>query len=113
MSPSQRLAAPRRLVSAAPGLDTPVRTIMRAGVISVPDDASVRDVQRALVAHRVHAVLVVDARTGEAVGWGTTLGVLEHLLGRGCSRLLIRRHEDAPPDGVVTEMDLVRLATPE
>jgi CBS domain-containing protein len=120
---------------------------MRAGVISVPDDASVRDVQRALVAHRVHAVLVVDARTRDAVGWATTRGVLEHMLGTdaslapaalavtepaegippsataeealrrmletGCSRLLIRRHSDAPPDGVVSEMDLARLASPE
>jgi hypothetical protein len=35
------------------------------------------------------------------------------MLETGCSRLLIRRHSVAPPDGVVSEMDLVRLATPD
>jgi CBS domain-containing protein len=126
-------------------LQQPVRSIMRAGVVSVPDDASVRSVQRALVGHRLHAVLVVDACTAQPIGWATATGVLEHLLGAdaslmpaavavtdaaesispsataeealrlmlatGCARLLVRRHPGAPAEGVVSEMDVVRLGT--
>jgi CBS domain-containing protein len=113
--------------------------------VSVPDDASVRSVQRALVGHRVHAVLVVSAHSAEPVGWATATGVLEHMLGTdtalmpaalavtepaesispsataeealrlmlatGCARLLVRRHPGAPAEGVVSEMDVVRLGT--
>jgi CBS domain-containing protein len=145
-SPAERLAASLSMHGgSARWLDAHVRSIMRAGVISVPSDASVRQVQRALVAHHVHAVLVVDAQTGEPVGWATALGVLEHMLadtslvpaavavtepaesiepaataedalrrmlGTGCRRLLVRRHAVSPPEGVVSEMDLVELATP-
>jgi CBS domain-containing protein len=126
-------------------LDAHVRTIMRAGVISVPSDASIRQVQRALVSHRVHAVLVLDAQTGGPAGWATPRGVLEHMLAdtalmpayaavtepaesiepaasaedalrrmlaTGCSRLLVRRDAVSPPEGVVSEMDLVELAAP-
>ena len=60
-------------------LEVPVRSIMRAGVISVPDDASVRQVQRALVDHRVHAVLVVGASTRRPTGWATPRGVLDQI----------------------------------
>ncbi len=123
-------------------LDSHVRSIMRAGVIAVPEDASVRQVQRALVEHRVHAILVVRARSGDPVGWATTRGVLERALGdaallpaalavtepvetispgataedalrmmveRGAARLLVCRKPGAPPEGVLTDMDLVRL----
>jgi CBS domain-containing protein len=142
-SRAEHMATPSRARSSA--LDTHVSSIMRAGVISVPGDASVRQVQRALVAHRVHAVLVVDVQTGEPIGWATAGGVLEHMLSdpallpavvavtqpaesiapsatagdalrrileTGCPRLLVRRHPTSPPEGVVSEMDLVELATP-
>src|SRR5262245_54806501 len=69
---------PRRSVRAMPShiptasrLDTPVAAIMRPGVITVADDASLRQVQRAIASHRVHAVLVADERTGRALGWVT------------------------------------------
>lgn len=143
-SPIEHLAAPHRARGAAV-LDTHVRSIMRAGVISVPSDASVRQVQRALVAHRVHAVLVLDAKTRVPVGWATVGGVLEHMLGdapltpavvavteeaysiapgataeealrrlveTGSHRLLVRHHPASPPEGVLSEMDLVELCTP-
>lgn len=125
-------------------LDSHVRSIMRAGVISVPGDASVRQVQRAIVEHGVHAVLVVNVRTSEPLGWATTRGVLEGSLGdaallpasgavtervetiapnataedalrrmveRGAARLLVCRHPGAPPEGVITDMDLIRVTT--
>ena len=79
-SPVNHLAVPAPASGTSTSLDTHVRAIMRAGVISVPDDASVRQVQRALVAHGVHAVLVVSVQTGEPIGWATTRGVLEHAL---------------------------------
>ena len=44
--------------------DTPVRAIMRPGVISIPEDASLRQAMRAMAAHAVHAVLIVGARDG-------------------------------------------------
>ena len=124
-------------------LDSHVRTIMRAGVILVPEDASVRQVQRALIEHGVHAILVVGTQTGLPVGWATTRGVLERALGdaallpavlavtepvetiqpnataedalrqmveRGAARLLVCRKPGAPPEGVLTDTDLIRLS---
>ena len=144
-SPAEHLSVPSPAAGASTSLDTQVRSIMRAGVISVPEDASVRQVQRALVAHRVHAVLVVSVRAGEPIGWATTRGVLERALEdpslvpaalavsepvetiapsatgeealrrmveTGCARLLVRRHPESPPEGVLSDMDLVRLTTP-
>ena len=57
-------------------LATPVRDIMRPGVIVLSDDASVVQAQRALLAHNVHAVLVVEDATGRPMGWVTTRGLL-------------------------------------
>jgi len=70
-------------------LDTPVRDVMRSGVIVIADDASVQDAQRALVAHGVHSVLVLDHGAGEAHGWITTRGLLpwaEREVGLACAR---------------------------
>ena len=144
-SPAEHLSVPIPAAGASTSLDTHVRAIMRAGVISVPDDASVRQVQRALVGHRVHAVLVVSVATGEPIGWATTRGVLQRSLAdaallpaalavtepveaispsataeealsrmveTGCARLLVRRSPGAPPEGVLSDMDLVRLMSP-
>lgn len=134
---------PHSTATTPQGLDTHVRSIMRAGVISVPDDASVRQVQRALVAHRIHAVLVVGARGGQVVGWATARGVLgrmdpdesllpaalavtepvevisptataeealRRLVETGAARLLVCRADGWQPEGVVSELDLIRLA---
>ena len=142
---ADHLAVPLAARGTAGGLDTHVGSIMRAGVISMAGDASVRQVQRALVAHRIHAVLVVDVKTGEPIGWATAAGVLEHMLGdaalmpavvavtepvesiapgataeqalrlmldTGARRLLVRRHPGSPPEGVLSEMDLVEFAAP-
>jgi CBS domain-containing protein len=123
-------------------LDTSVREIMRPGVIVLADDASVVQAQRALVAHGVHAVLVLERGSGRAVGWVTSRGLLpwlardaalaharaavteaavviepsatarealEALQAEGVTRLLVTRHADSLPEGVVADVDLLRL----
>ena len=138
---AEHLAAPK----GAGWLEAHVRSVMRAGVVSVPSDTSVRQVQRALIAHGIHAVLVVDVQTGRPLGWATPRSILEHVLGdaaltpvtaaigappesiapsatagealqlmleTGARLLLVRRHPGSPPEGVLSEMDLVALATP-
>ena len=62
----------------APGdyLETPVRDIMTPGVVSIPEDASLRHVYRAMTAHSVRAVLVVGRTEGRPIGWVTARGLL-------------------------------------
>jgi len=60
-------------------LHTPVREFMRPGVITVSDDASLGHVERAMVRHGVHAILLVGRTTGKPVGWVTTRGMLQWL----------------------------------
>jgi CBS domain-containing protein len=50
-------------------LDRPVRTVMRHGVVSVPEHALLESVRRAMADHKVHAVLVVERTTGRPMGW--------------------------------------------
>src|SRR6186997_584539 len=58
-------------------LQTPVRAFMRPGVVSLAEDASLHQVQRAMVAHGVHAVLITAA--SGPVGWATATGLLPWL----------------------------------
>ncbi|MEA2248928.1 MAG: hypothetical protein QOH46_3457 [Solirubrobacteraceae bacterium] len=130
----------------APGdrLDTPVREIMRPGVIVLSDDASVLQAQRALIAHGVHAVLVIERFSGRPIGWVTTRGLLhwcerdasltsarsavsepaiaiepsasarealDTLDRAGATRLLVSRQIDGLPEGVVADVDLLRLVS--
>jgi CBS domain-containing protein len=62
----------------APGdfLETPVRHIMTPGVVSIPEDTSLRQVYRAMTAHSVRAVLVVGRTEGRPLGWVTARGLL-------------------------------------
>jgi CBS domain-containing protein len=123
-------------------LETPVRDFMTPGVLTIAEDASLAHVYRAMVAHSVHAILVVGRTEGKPIGWVTTRGLLA-FVGRerslasasdavterplkidasatarealtalsqpGTSHLLVSRHEDASPEGVVSELDLVAL----
>jgi predicted transcriptional regulator len=57
-------------------LDTPVRDLMSPGVLSIVEDASLRQVLRALHRHRVHAVLVSGRTNGLPLGWVTSRGLL-------------------------------------
>jgi CBS domain-containing protein len=61
-------------------LDREVREIMRPGVISIPADASIRQAYGALAAHDVHAVLVVERKSGAPRGWVTAGGLLHWAL---------------------------------
>ena len=57
-------------------LDTAVREVMRPGVIVISGHASVARAQRALLAHGVHAILVLDDDGGRPLGWVTSRGLL-------------------------------------
>jgi CBS domain-containing protein len=58
-------------------LQTPVRDFMRPGVIAVSEDASLRQAERAMVHHGVHAILVLRRSTGGPLGWVTSRGMLQ------------------------------------
>jgi CBS domain-containing protein len=123
-------------------LDTAVREVMRPGVIVIAGHASVARAQHALLAHDVHAVLVLDDTGGRPLGWVTSRGLLHWaerditlcsvrdavteapvaidpsatarealaLLRRGdTTRLLVVRGDDGVPEGVVADVDLLRL----
>lgn len=123
-------------------LQTPVRACMRPGVVSVAEDASLHQVQRAMIAHGVHAVLITAA--GGPVGWVTASGLMPWLakepalfpagsaisepvvyIAPGASarealqalsdpavgHLLVSPRTATSPQGVVSEIDLVRLAS--
>jgi CBS domain-containing protein len=60
-------------------LETPVRSIMHPGVVSVSDDASLLQAKRALVRHGVHAILIVGSGDGRPLGWVTDRGLLSWL----------------------------------
>lgn len=57
------------------GLDVPVRDLMRPGVVTIGERASLEQARRALLSHGVHAVLVVGAG-GVSRGWVMARGVL-------------------------------------
>ncbi|MGZ8649996.1 MAG: CBS domain-containing protein [Solirubrobacteraceae bacterium] len=58
-------------------LQTPVRDFMRPGVIAVSEDASLRQAERAMVRHGVHAILVLGRSSGTPLGWVTSRGMLQ------------------------------------
>jgi CBS domain-containing protein len=123
-------------------LRTPVRVFMRPGVVTVAEDASLYQVQRAMSAHGVHAVLITAV--GGPIGWITASGLLpwldkepamysaraaisepvafiapgapaaealEALSNAGTTHLVVSPRAAASPQGVVSELDLVRLAS--
>jgi CBS domain-containing protein len=57
-------------------LDLDVRHVMSPGVITISDDATVGEAADAMELHRIHAILVVGGRSGTALGWVTTRGLL-------------------------------------
>jgi CBS domain-containing protein len=56
-----------------------VRDVMSPGVIAIPSDSSVRSCAQTMFERRTHAVLVVDQRTREPIGWVTHQDVLRYL----------------------------------
>jgi CBS domain-containing protein len=61
-------------------LDLEVRDIMTPGIVTISEEASLRDAARALVVHRIHAVLVVGERSRTLLGWVTARGLLDWAL---------------------------------
>ena len=124
-------------------LDAAIRDVMRPGVIVISGHASVARAQRALLAHGVHAILVLDDDDGgRPLGWVTSRGLLRWaerditlcsardavaeapvvigpsatarealaLLEReDATRLLVVRGDGCVPEGVVADVDLLRL----
>ena len=60
-------------------LSTPVRDIMRQGVVALPQNSSLLEAKRAMVRHRIHAVLIVASDTGRPLGWVTDRSLLAWL----------------------------------
>jgi CBS domain-containing protein len=57
-------------------LDVEVRHVMTPGVVTISEEASLHDAYRALIAHRVHSVLVTGRSTGKPLGWVTARGLI-------------------------------------
>lgn len=94
--PGAHSSAPQPTVAAPAGeegLERLVRDVMTPGVVAIPDDASAAQAARALVAHHVHAVLVVSD-VGAPLGW-VTAETLRHSRGL--------EHAHASAGSVVTE----------
>lgn len=60
-------------------LDAAIRRVMRPGVLTIAASASLRQVERAMLSHRVHAIVVVGDEDGRPLGWVTSRGVLRRL----------------------------------
>ena len=58
---------------------TPVSEIMRPGVITIGEHASLLQAKRSMVRHGVHAVLVVGTDSGLPLGWVSVGGLLAWL----------------------------------
>jgi len=63
----------------AAALGARVRTFMRQGVVTLPDDASLLEAQQAMLAHGVRAVLVIGRAHRRALGWITMHGMVAGL----------------------------------
>jgi predicted transcriptional regulator len=60
--------------------DAEVRSLMRPGVVSIGEHTTIEQARRAMLAHQVHAVLVIGD-DGRPAGWVTAAGVLAHRRG--------------------------------
>jgi CBS domain-containing protein len=60
-------------------LGTPIRDVMRPGVVTIAEHTSLLQAKRAMISHATHAVLVVAADSGHALGWVTAGGLLQWL----------------------------------
>jgi CBS domain-containing protein len=60
-----------------PGLDTPAGQIMHHGFVSLPANATLAEVARAMRDNKVHAVLITGT-DNTALGWVTSRGILHN-----------------------------------
>jgi CBS domain-containing protein len=77
-------------------LATPVSEIMSPGVITIGENASLLQAERAMVRHGVHVVLVVGTETADPLGWVSADGLLAWLE-RDLSALPAARAITEPP----------------
>ena len=57
-------------------LATAIGDLMRPGVVTIAEDAPLLHAKRAMVRHRIHAVLVVGKESGRPLGWVSDHGLL-------------------------------------
>lgn len=69
--------APSGVISSGDYLERSVSEVMRPGVISISDQASLGEVYRALASRSIHAILIVSSKDGSAMGWATGAGLLD------------------------------------
>ena len=97
-------------------LDAPLEEVMTPGVVTVMEDTSLSQVARALTRHRVEGVLVVERRTGAALGWVTARGLLDHVGDdpwlRRAADLITERPNVAHPSESIADA-AKRLAAPD
>lgn len=65
-----------RLLTTGDFLDVTVRKVMSPGVVAISEEAPLEAAYEALIAYRVHALLVVGAERGTPLGWTTAKGLL-------------------------------------
>ena len=63
-------------VLAESALELEVREVMTTRLVSVPDDAMLREAIDLMGSHGIHGILVLGRRTGTPLGWVTTRGLL-------------------------------------
>jgi CBS domain-containing protein len=92
-----------------------VRDVMTPGVVTIVEDATIRDAGAAMAAHRVHAVLVVGRVHGTPLGWVTSRGILSHLEADGAkpaAEAITEEPRTIEPSASAREA-LVALQTPD
>jgi predicted transcriptional regulator len=75
-SPAQDAIDPQEPLFDEGALELDVRDVMTAAVVAIPDDSTLDEAVDAMAAHRIHAGLVVELRSGTPLGWVTTRGLL-------------------------------------
>jgi predicted transcriptional regulator len=83
----------RPLCSEALELD--VSDVMTADVVTVDEGATLEEAVEVMAAHRIHAALVVGVRSGTALGWVTTRGLLAHVGSAAATRVTDAITEEA------------------
>jgi len=96
-------------------LELEARELMTPGVVSITEDATLHQVYRALLAHGVHALLVVGRHGGRPLGWVTARGLLGWLdkdESLSCARDAITQDPVAIEPGAGGREALVALSQP-
>jgi len=96
-------------------LEREARELMTPGVVTIVEDATLRQVHRALLAHRVHALLVMGRHGGRPLGWVTARGLLAWLdkdESLACAREAVTEQPTAVEPSASGRDALIALAQP-